>query len=329
MAQKVRIGFIGCGGMARSHMKNFVNNIPEAQIVALCDPSDEQIKRCFEAFPSLQGTPVFKDYREMLEKVPMDAVAIITPHTQHFQQAMDALDKGLHVLIEKPMVCTIEHAKTLVNRFKETGKVGLVSYQRHYAPQFRYIKQSIESGKVGEVQFVSALQCQGWYKGTKGTWRQDPALSGGGQLNDSGSHLVDIILWTTGLSVDAVSAFMENFDSPVDINSALSIRFKSGALGNISIVGNAPTWHEDISIWCSEGMFLYRNGHLQFVDAAGKRHDLTEKDMPEGSSPGRNFVDAVLKGVSVESPPECGLRVIEMTEAAWKSAARNGVPVTV
>jgi predicted dehydrogenase len=265
----------------------------------------------------------------MLEKVAMDAVAIITPHTQHFQQAMDALDKGLHVLIEKPMVCTIEHAKILVNRFQETGKVGLVAYQRHYAPQFRYIKQSIESGKVGEVQFISALQCQEWYKGTMGTWRQDPELSGGGQLNDSGSHLVDIILWTTGLMVQTVTAFTENFESKVDINSALSIKFRNGALGNISIVGNAPTWHEDITFWCSEGMFLYRNGHLQFVDAAGKRHDLTEKDMPAGSSPGRNFVDAILKGVPVESPPECGLRVIEMTEAAWKSAAQNGMPVTV
>lgn len=329
MAETVRIGFIGCGGMARAHMKNFFTNVPEAQIVALCDPSDEQIQRCMEAFPSLKGVPVFKDYREMLEKVAMDAVAIITPHTQHFQQAMDALDKGLHVLIEKPMVCTTEHAKILVNRFKETGKVGLVSYQRHYAPQFRYIKQSIESGKVGEVQFISALQCQGWYKGTRGTWRQDPELSGGGQLNDSGSHLVDIILWTTGLNAQAVTAFIENFESKVDINSALSIRFQNGALGNISIVGNAPTWHEDISIWCSEGMFLYRNGHLQFVDAAGKRHELTEKDMPAGSSPGRNFVDAILKGVPVESPPECGLRVIEMTEAAWKSAAQGGMPMTV
>jgi len=128
-------------------MKVFFTSVPEAQIVALCDPSDEQIQRCIDAFPSLREVPVFKDYREMLEKVAMDAVAIITPHTQHFQQAMDALDKGLHVLIEKPMVCTIEHAKILVNRFQETGKVGLVAYQRHYAPQFRYIKQSIESGK--------------------------------------------------------------------------------------------------------------------------------------------------------------------------------------
>jgi predicted dehydrogenase len=329
MAEQVRIGFIGCGDMARFHMKTFFTSVPEAQIVALCDPSDEQIKRCVEAFPSLKGLPVFKDYREMLEKVVMDAVTIITPHTQHFQQAMDALDKGLHVLIEKPMVCSTEHAKILVDRFKETGKVGLVAYQRHYAPQFRYIKQSIESGKVGEVQFVSALQCQGWYKGTKGTWRQEPELSGGGQLNDSGSHLVDIILWTTGLMAQTVTAFTENFDSKVDINSALSIKFRNGALGNISIVGNAPAWHEDISFWCSEGMFLYRNGHLQFVDASGKRHDLTEKDMPAGSSPGRNFVDAILKGVPVESPPECGLRVIEMTEAAWKSAAQNGMPVTV
>ncbi len=329
MADTVRIGFIGCGGMARSHLKNITHNVPELQVVALCDPDEEQIRLCFEAFPSLKGAPVFSDYREMLDKVALDAVAIITPHTQHFQQAMDALDKGLHVLIEKPMVCTTEHARILVQRFRETGKVGLVAYQRHYSPQFRYIKQTIESGMAGQVQFVSALQCQGWYRGTKGTWRQDPALSGGGQLNDSGSHLVDIILWTTGLNAHTVTAFMEYFDSKVDINSALSIRFDNGALGNLSVVGNAPAWHEDISIWCSEGMFLYRNGHLQFVDADGKRHEPTEKELPAGSSPARNFVDAILNGAPVESPPEGGLRVIRMTEAAWKSAAQGGTPVTV
>ncbi len=329
MADKVRIGFIGCGGMARSHMKVIETSVPEVQVTALCDPSEEQIKRCKETFTWLKDVPVYSDYREMLEKASLDAVAIISPHTLHFQQAMDALDKGLHVLLEKPMVCSIEHAKILVNRFKETGKVGLVAYQRHYAPQFRYMKQTIESGKVGEPQFVSALQCQGWYKGTKGTWRQDPELSGGGQLNDSGSHLVDIIMWVTGLSVATVSAFSENFDSKVDINSALSIKFRNGALGNIAIIGNAPSWHEDITFVCSEGMFLYRNGRLELVDSAGKRHEVTEKDMPAGSSPMRNFADAVLKGAPVESPPEGGLRVIEMTEAAWKSAAQGGVPVSV
>jgi len=315
--------------MARSHMKVIDTSVTEAQIVALCDPSDEQIKHCVEAFPKLKGVPVFKDYREMLEKASLDAVAIISPHTVHFQQAMDALDKGLHVLLEKPMVCTIEHARILVNRFREAGKVGLVAYQRHYMPQFRYMKQMISSGKIGEPQFVSALQCQNWYRGTKGTWRQDPELSGGGQLNDSGSHLVDIIMWVTGLSVAKVSAFSENFDSAVDINSALSIQFRSGALGNISIVGNAPAWHEDITFVCSEGMFLYRNGMLWLAGADGKRQEVTEKDLPAGSSPIRNFVDAVLKGVPVESPPEGGLRVIEMTEAAWKSAAQGGVPVSV
>ncbi|MCS6951178.1 MAG: hypothetical protein NZ520_12020, partial [bacterium] len=65
------------------------------------------------------------------------------------------------------------------------------------------------------------------------------------------------------------------------------------------------------------------------VDAEGKRHELTEKDMPSGSSPARNFADAILKGAPVESPPEGGLRVIQLTEAAWKSAAQGGAPVTV
>lgn len=321
MADTIRIGFIGAGGIARHHMRQLLE-IPEARVVAMADPSEESLARMVETYPSTAECRFFKDYREMLDQVELDAVEIHTPHTLHFPQAMDCLDRGLHLLIEKPMVTTVEHAERLIEAAK--GKVVLVSYQRRYEPRFRFIKQKVDEGALGKVQYVATLLSQNWYVGTKDKWRQDPALSGGGQLNDSGSHIVDIMLWTTGLKPEVVFASMEYYDTQVDIDSAITIRFENGAQGTISIVGNGLFWWEDFSIWGSKAAILYRNRQLYYYEIDGQMTEVDE--LPEGSNPDRNFIHAILGKEKIEAPPECGLEVIRFTEAAWRSA-REGQPV--
>jgi predicted dehydrogenase len=325
MADKVRIGFIGAGGIAHLHARQ-IAGIPEAEIVALNDTSAASIERIKAAFPELADVPAFEDYREMLDKVEMDGVEISTPHTLHFPQAMDALDKGLNVLLEKPMVCSVDHARKLIARAEKADRVVMLSYQRHFQPQYRYIRQAIQDGQIGDVTFVSALQGQNWKDAVAGTWRQIPELSGGGQLNDSGSHLIDMLLWLTGLSVDEVHGYVDNCGTPVDINSALSLKFTNGAQGTVSVVGDSPTWWEDFTIWGAKGALFYRNGQLSQSDETGKVFQ--PENLPEGSNPDRNFVDAILGKDEVKSPPICGLRVIELTEAAWKSG-ELGQPVKV
>ena len=324
----IRMGFIGCGGNASGHIGRTLE-IPEVEIVGLCDVSEESIGRARERNPGAAELPIFGDYKELLEKVEMDAVQISTPHTLHFDQIMDSLDRGLHVLTEKPMVCSVDHARQVIARAEEVGKVLMVAYQRHLMPQFRYVRNQIMAGELGKIQFISALQDQAWYKGTTGTWRQQLALSGGGQLNDSGSHLLDIILWMTGLEVEQIQAYMENFESEVDINSALSIRFRNGAMGNISVVGNSPTggmW-EDITIWGSKAVVYMRQGKIT-IKTAQSNEAYEPTGLPGATSPDRNFVDAILGRDQVQVLPVCGLRVIELTEAAWKSA-ETGRPVKV
>lgn len=325
MDGKLRLGFIGSGGNARHHMGQMLQ-IPEVHIAAIADPNPAMIEAARRQHPALAGVSAFSEFHEMLNAVPLDAVVISTPHTTHKEQILASLGAGLHVLCEKPLVCTVADAKEVIAKLDASGKVGLLSYQRHYQPEFRYIRSRIASGDLGKVTFVNALQCQNWKNGTRGTWRQDPALSGGGQLNDSGSHLLDIILWVTGLGVESVSAFIDNLGTPVDINSALNIRFAGGAQGNISVVGDAVDWHEDVTIWCEKGFFLMRSGKLQVSDPAGR---CTFDSLRGGSTPDRNFVDAILGRAEVQSPFTCGLRVIELTEAAWKSSALGGSPVKV
>ena len=322
----IRMGLIGVGGMARSHI-NQLTQMEGVEIVALCDIQPSSIEKAVEKFPVLANVPVYEDYRELLALPNVDAVQIATPHTQHTQQALDAIEANKHVLLEKPMVCQVDDAHKLLARLETFDKVFALAYQRHAQGAFMYMKERIQSGDLGAVTFVAALQCQQWKKGTRGTWRQILADSGGGQINDSGSHLLDIILWMTGQTVANVSAFMDNMGTPVDINSAVTMTFTNGAQGTISIVGDATIWHEDITIWCEKGVFLYRNGSLEFAGEDGKREKIDGDALPASHPIDVDFVMAIKGEKDPASPPLCGLRTIELTEAAWRSAAQNGQPV--
>ncbi|MDX1934580.1 MAG: Gfo/Idh/MocA family oxidoreductase [Capsulimonadales bacterium] len=327
MSDIIRIGMVGTGGIARHHIGQ-ITPIPNVKIVALCDTNGEQIRTTLDRFGYLRETPIFEDYHELLAQEDVDAVVVCTPHTQHAQQMLDAIEAGKHILMEKPLVCSVADAHRILERLKTYDKVVGIAYQRHAMGQFIYMHDRIASGELGEVQFISALQCQGWKRGTTGSWRQDPALSGGGQINDSGSHLLDILLWCTGLTVAEVAAYIDNCGTPVDINSALSIRFTNGAQGNISIIGDSVIgWNEDISIWCEKGAFLYRNGNLSFFNDRGVKTTVDGENLPPTHNIDEDFVRAIRGEKEIAAPPICGLRTIELTEAAWRSAAQNGLPV--
>ena len=181
---------------------------------------------------------------------------------------------------------------------------------------------------LGEVQTVVVMMAQEWLRSTRGQWRQNPAISLGGQLNDSGSHLVDMFLWTTGLQAEKVYAEINKFDSQVDIDSALTVRFSNGAIGNITVLGNAPQgFWELFGVWGSKGSIIYDMLHGLRQQMFGEPERTLEFPKPE-SNPDLNFARAILGQEEVQVPAECGLRVSELTEAAWRSAAQ-GKPVLV
>lgn len=322
----VRIGLVGCGGFQRHRIANLFP-IPEARITALMDIDPAQIELTKLRYPQLRDVPTFDDLDTMLARADIDAVFIATPHTLHHDQIVRSFEAGKHVLCEKPLVTSVVHAHDVIRSRDRSGKVGMVSYQRHFQAEYIYIREAIIAGRVGAPTCVQALNCQEWKRFTAGTWRQDPALSGGGQLNDTGSHLVDILMWVTGLRPAEVRAFCDNRGTPVDIDSSVAIRFEGGALGTICIWGDAPAWYEDVTIGCERGAFLMRNGKLSMFDESGNY--LTCEGLRGGSTPDQNFIDVILGRAENLAPFECGLRVAELTEAAWRSAAQGGVGVAI
>jgi len=183
---KIRTGLIGGGGNMRAHVTGRLSKIPEVEIVAVTEPSEAALGRFLEAASDLKGIPTFSEHEKMLDAVDMDAVVISTPHTTHLKQITDSLEHDLHVLVEKPMVCTVADAKKVIELRDKTGKVVEVAYQRHFHGAFRYAREYVQSGKLGPIHFISAFQCQNWWHEQRAkTWRADPDLSGGGQPHDA------------------------------------------------------------------------------------------------------------------------------------------------
>ena len=311
--------------MGMSHIGRLLASA-DAEIVGLADPAKDSIEKTRADHPGLKDTPDFADHREMLEVTKPDAVAIATPHTLHMQHALDSFAAGCHILLEKPMVTSVAEARELLARRDELGKVLMVSYQRHYLPAYRYVAVAIARGDIGEIEYVAGLQTQAWVKGTAGSWRQDPEFSGGGQLIDSGSHLIDIIMYAVDQEVAGVMAYQADLSMPVNINSAISLRFENGALGTISVVGNGPRgmW-EDVSFYGSEGAILLRTPSIEdwrktVITHENHKTGDVEVVLPEESTPDENFIDVILGRDELKAPGESGLRVIQVTEAATRSA---------
>lgn len=301
--------------------------IPEAEIVALADPDPIQLGRSAQQFPDLAGAPRYADMRSMVDAGGLDAVLIVTPHTQHLSQIQMGFEAGLHVAVEKPLCHTVSDCLAAIDARDRSGKIGFLSYQRHTQAEYRLIRDRVLGGSIGRIQYASVFLCQEWKRFTVGTWRQEPSLSGGGMLLDSGSHMLDALLWCTGLEPETVSGVTEMRSSPVEINSAATIRFRDGALGTITVCGDAQAWQEEFTIWGDKGSIFLRNGKLTFVDEHGSR--MLAEEVKGGSTPDVNFIQAVLGREEVHSPFEAGLAVTRLTEAVYRSAARNGAPVEV
>ena len=324
----LKIAMIGCGGNARGHMSRLLK-LDGVKIVGLCDTSADAIAASQALDESIAKAPVFTDYKQMLKAVDCDAIEISTPHTQHFDQIMASLNAGRHVLCEKPMVCSVAHAKKVIARVKKTGLTMGVSYQRHTMAPYRYCRKVIAEGGLGKINFVTALQSQNWYRGrmTRRDWRGRMALSGGGQLNDSGSHLLDIVLWMTDLQPAEVFAYQDNLEAEVDILTGLSVKFDGGAICNISVVGHSVNWLEDITIWGEDATLAIRGNEIwRWTDES--REVVPESELDAASDPDVNFIAALRGKEKIQATPEDFLKVIQLSEAAWTSAAA-GEPVAV
>lgn len=324
--ESMRIGILGCGGIATWHAKQLAE-MDEVEIAALCDVSDEMMESfCQKLEGKLDGVPRYNDPAAMYAEAKLDAVVIATPHTLHYQHGMQALDAGCHVFMEKPMVTAADDAYRLAEHVEKTKKIFTVGYCTPATRPFGFLRDKIRSGDYGKLELVTGYLCQDWLRLTAGKWRQDPALSGGGQAYDSGAHLMASLVWSVENPVAEVFAFVDNHGTQVDINSAIAVRFENGVLATLCIGGNCAQGGQHMS-------FVFEKGRVE-IDGWGGSYvkvfaegEEEEPDLGEGNvTPIRNFVDAVLGRDDAKTTPVHGIYHTELMDAIYASA-ESGQPV--
>jgi predicted dehydrogenase len=146
---RLRIGIIGAGGQATDHMHNLVKMVPtdNIELVDVCDIYDKRL----DAGAQLTGAKPLKDYRQLLDNKDIDYVLIATPEHWHFKMAMDALDAGKHVYLEKPMTHTIEQSQILVKKVQSSGKKLQVGVQGMSDESYAVAYDHIKAGELGSI----------------------------------------------------------------------------------------------------------------------------------------------------------------------------------
>ncbi len=329
---RVRMAFIGCGGMARSHARRMLQQQDTTDIHMVCEPSGQAYEAFCELFDEagVLPPPNQPELEKLLQERELDAAFIITPHVLHFPQASACLEAGLDVLLEKPMVMNAEEALALIDVQQRSGHLLSVAFNGSMSPQVRMGTKILRAGTLGKILNISAVVWQNWMVSTDGLWRQVPEIAGGGFLFDTGAHMLNTISDLAGEDFVEVAAWMDNQGARVDILGAVIARLASGALVSMNAAGNTNCKiGSDVRVLCEKGMLQTGVWGERLLIQETDDEELTPVELPESLGTWQQFLK--VRSGEMENPcsPEIGLRMARLWDAIRASAALGGKPVAV
>lgn len=344
-SKKVRIGVIGAGWWATVAHIPAIKSHPGAELVAVQSREKEKAERIARDFGAQHACTGIDT---LLALSDLDGVIVSTTPNVHYAQAKAALQRGLHVLVEKPMTFTAAEARELVVLAAQNHLQLLISCPWHFTAHGLEARRLIQSGALGEIKMISVLMtnpidkllrgintlpthdpenvyvepCQGSYS--------DPAVAGGGQIYCQVSHPAAYLTFLTGLKPAEVYARFDQDGSPNDLYNTLTVSLENGALVNIASTAVTPRQERtyEVRIFGTEAILqleLWR-GTMALADFAGRRREfkpLPEKEIYPAQAPALNFIDVIQGKAPNGSPGELGLAAMEIIEAACKSSRTN------
>jgi predicted dehydrogenase len=318
--------------MARHHLTRILEQLDTTEIVATCEPSQEQCDATAELFQDagLEPPPNVEDLQALLSEYgdQLDAVFIVTPHVFHHDQTKACLEAGIDVLLEKPMVMNAEEALSLIETRDRTGSLLVVAFNGSLSPQIRTAVQMLRSGELGRILTISAVVWQDWGPKTTGKWRQVPEIAGGGFMFDTGAHMLNTVADLAGENFVEVAAWLDDRARPVEVLATVMARLESGALVSLTGCGETiPTCASDVRVFCDKAI-LHTDvwGKWLKIQRSGRK---TFRSVPVPDSLGvwEQFLAVRSGEIANPSPPEVGLRMARLWDAIKVSAAQGGVPV--
>mgnify|MGYP001047688238 CR=1 FL=1 len=349
-SKRARIGFIGAGWWATSNHMPVLASREDVELSGVCRLGAKELDRVKKHFGFSYGTESFRD---LITNCELDGIIISSPHPLHYEHAKLALEAGIPVMCEKPLATRADHARELVAIAQKNKLPLLVPYGWHHKSFIKKAKKILDERGVGKIEFVmchmaspirdllagietnsvdiskkSGQNSSGLFGPTAATWA-DPQISGGGYAHAQISHSSGLLFWLTDLQAESVFAEMSAPGSKVDLYDALTVRFRSGAIGTISGAGNVPKdkrFQVDLRIFGSEGMILI---DCERARMCLNRHDGKDVNLDvsedagsyECDGPPNNFVDLILGKTEVNlTPGESAMRGVEMIDAAYRSS---------
>lgn len=336
-----RYALIGCGRISPNHLAAAIEN--ELDIVALCDVNSECIEDKFSKFNLSPNIRKYTDYKVMLKEERPELVAISTQSGKHAQIALDCIEAGCNLIIEKPIALSLKDADAIIVKAREKGVKVCACHQNRFNKSIQKIREAIEIGRFGRLFYGTAHirwnRGEDYYKQApwRGTWEQD-----GGALMNQCIHNIDILRWMMGDSIVEVVGMTDklnhDFIDAEDLGIAL-VRFANGSYGIIEGTTNIyPSNLEET---------LYIFGENGTIKAGGKSVNTIEEwrfadgiDDPDeikarfhenppnvygfGHKPlYADVIDAIINDRQPYVTAEDGRRALELVLAIYKSAAEG------
>ena len=320
---KVRIGFIGCGGIAGAHMERLAK-LEEVEFVGMCDIERAKAENASKKY----GGKVYTEFEKMLEEVKMDACYICVPPFAHKGQEEMCIEKGIHFFVEKPVHLDLSKAEEIAAKVKAAGLITGVGYVLRYFDVVEEAKEIISKEKIAFARgrYYGGVPGEGKIK-----WLIRKELSGG-QLIEQATHTVNMMQYFLG-DVEEVFAYkVEGINNQIypDYNvedvSSLLLKFKDGYIGNLTCTWLWSGFNSGVEV-VGKGIILDYQGNTLTVDR-GNRKAISISSVDPMLEEEKAFIKAVAKGDSsyVRSDYQDAVKTLAVTLKAHESM-RTGKPV--
>ena len=338
----MKIGILGGGNISDTHARA-ARAIPGVAIVAFHGGNRERTARLAAQY----GGAIYDDLDRFLSHRPMDIVAIGSPSGLHAEQGIAAIQRGLHVLVEKPIDITIDRADALIAAADAAGlKLG-VFFQDRLHPAIVEMKKMVDGGTIGSPVMISGRVK--WHRPPEyyatSRWRGTLALDGGGALINQAIHTVDLVSWLFGPVSRVYGATATRVhEIEAEDTAAAVLEFASGAIGTLEATTSVyPGYARRVEVTGSEGTLVLEHDRLVNVDLRSKPEgiapvqgtDTTESAVTavvSDATAHQRVLEDFIRAVRTNSTPAChgreARRSIELVQAIYKSA-RTHAPVTL
>lgn len=345
MSEKLRHVVIGAGAVA-FNLHRPALKLDDVNLVAVCDTREEGAQHLLDEF----RCGYYSDHRQMLAEVSPDVAVIMTPHPQHARQAIDCLDAGCHVLVEKPMAVHVAEADAMIAAAARSGKILAVNFQQRFRPEVEAARKLLRTGRLGQIQHVdmalSWTRTAAYYSmgGWRATWRGE----GGGVLMNQAPHDLDLLCYLLDMP-DFVFAWTRTTLHKIETEDTVQamLHWPKGAMGSLHISTAQGKRPYRLEIVGTKGTLHIQDGALQFNRyekeiasfIANSPEPFPEVgsqrvEIPFGTGTGdhlavyRNFHKAVREGTQVRAGGKQGRMSLELANAMiYSSHTRQEVPL--